>query len=598
MKRKKSKEPCRIYSYGIRLNPGGERIVREELWHARDFYNDLVLIENGRRDAYRLARERFVPGYAEAEARVQAIDEEIESLRDLLRSKRARLRANVRDLEVEERIGELKPQLKEAAAALKPLRAEAKGVPDLVAESKRLDAVATGLRKNAAKHSGAFWTTKGRVSNAVQQASRSSRWQVKRRRDARTGTVGGQILKLRGRYLDTDLVFTDFSTFLQIEPLPGSTWDTRGGRRRARTSARLRIGSDGRAPRWVEMVVTMHRPLPPGCLIKNAWIKVSRIGRRYRYHLQMTLEGEAFVAPSPIGPACGVGLARRREEGTGDVQVATLVREDGHVEHLTIPASIFERLDYAEGLRSVADSIFEEAKATLATEVTMGTCPAWVADAAATCRLWRNPRHLHRIAARLVREQLREQAEGLWRSWRDERLAAGLDLYADLAEVQRWGSCPNGGVPAFALWLLVWQRKADHLRQWEADQRIKAERHRDSLMANWVAGLRVNRYDLYCLDTDLRQRRAKAEKGADTTAVRHFSREAAPGHLKALLKHAGAKLVKAPAPNWAPQPLPAAYRSAVAALNASGADMTAVRAETESALTIFEEARRLSDAAE
>lgn len=594
-KRRSSKLPCKIYSFRVRIDKG-LNVVADQLRHARVFYNDLVTIENGRRDAYRTARSRYVPGFAKAESELQAIEEAIETKRSLLLSARAMARANVRDDAVEREIVDLVSRRKMAASALKPLREAAKAVPELEAESKRISALAYALAKNARAHNGAFWTTQGRVSDAIKQASKASRWRVKYRRSAETGTVGGQILKFRGVYLDTNKVFSEWSNWLQIEPLPADTWDTRSGRRHAWTTGRIRIQSVGQAPVWAELRIKLHRPLPPGCVIKNAWLKVSRVGRRFEHHLQMTIEGKALVRPASIGPSAGVAVGWERQH-SGDVHVATLVREDGHVEHLSVPAVIVDRLDYCETLQGHSDVHFEAAKAALSTAIDCGDAPGWVAEECPTLRQWRRHARLHWVANRLCRETLGERVGQLWTKWRRHRLGESLDLFATLAETADVMGLKE--TEALAFYLLTWQRKDDHLGKWIASQRRRTEGRRDDLFRCWVAGLRKDRLAICYHDTALAaaQRRANPEEGAGNASSNRLARKAAPGRIKELLKESGATASKEPIPSWC-DGLSRAFGYAVAALVATGCDIEPVRKIAEQQLATMAEAKRLNDAAE
>src|SRR5690606_14013043 len=92
-------------------------------------------------------------------------------------------------------------------------------------------------------------------------------------------------------------------TRLQVDAIDPRAWSgTRSERRlHARTTLRIRIGSEGRDPVWASFPMIMHRPLPPDGIVKQAAVKLARIGTRERWELHVTVQAPSFVAePRPI----------------------------------------------------------------------------------------------------------------------------------------------------------------------------------------------------------------------------------------------------------------------------------------------------------
>jgi len=107
-------------------------------------------------------------------------------------------------------------------------------------------------------------------------------------------------------------------------------------RHAARTYVDLRVGSDGQEPIFARFPVTLHRLPPKDSVIKWAYVVRKRIGHRYEWQLQLTLESSTFDRPPiAIGQgACAVNLGWRRiidDQGEAvGLRAAYVVDEHGH----------------------------------------------------------------------------------------------------------------------------------------------------------------------------------------------------------------------------------------------------------------------------
>lgn len=528
MKRKTTKSPVRIYTFGARLDPEATATAMRILRDANDYYNDLVQIENARRDAYRDARSLLCPEIGEVEAEAERLEAVLENLRRELKSARSARRDMFDDCTLRGEIEEAKRELSPINTRLRELRKQCKALPALADESQRLDALAKVLTKSLRENSRVSWTTRGRRDDAAKQAFKTSPYRVKFRRFDGTGSIGGQILKLRGIYLDTDRVFSDWSTFFQLDPLPDSQWDTRSGCRSALTAGRIRVGSQGAAPVWLPFTVKIHRRLPKG-IIKNAWLLITKCGERTKVQLQMTIESESFTAPSPSLPPVAVALGWERSQSGGS-HVATVASADGSVRHLVLPHAVHSAIDHAESIRSAADRYFDEARERLAVARDAGELPDEVADQCATIRNWRGARRLRRIERILNTDR---DTDAMWQRWKTDRLAAGHDLYAPPSEVE-----------SLEDYLHIWARKDRHLRQVEADLRRKATARRLDIYRNFVASLAGHEVLLDELDLKAFVREKNPEDEHIPRNVQRLRAQCAPAKLGELLEASGAVKVR------------------------------------------------------
>jgi hypothetical protein len=543
MKRKTTSEPCKVYKYSIRLSKEGEDAVFEQLRQSRDFYNQLVEIENARRAAYRAARSAAVPPYAAAEEDVATLVAGLEDVRSAILATRKAKRAKISTADLDSEAKALRASLKVASARLKELRKEADADPAVKEEAARISELGKQLIKSAYHNSPLYWTTQGKVLKAFDQARKDSAAPRFKSFEPR-GSVGGQILARNGKFLSTTTVFDGHCTVLQLDPLGPGSWDTRSARRHAYTTGRLRVGSNGRDPKWLEFDILMHRPLPSSGLIKNAWVQAETQGNRTRYELHMSIESSEFSVPPHTGGTVAIGVGWKRM-ADGSVHVATILDASGDPRHVTLPKVIFDRFDHCESLRSASDLHFEAVRNAVAARVS--ELPGWAQDELRHMFQWRSHKRLARIARRLAAEQI-EDVDTMWQAWKTKRLAAGLDLFAPYSEIETWAnSLPKGSATPQVATLELWRRKNAHLYQVECDLVAKARRYRDDIFRNVAASLRGCRVLASSADLKASARKANPEDDCDTSnEVRRLRAQASPGRLLELLKAEGAEIVKLP----------------------------------------------------
>lgn len=449
MKRKTSTVPTKIFTYGCVALTENAEVFHEQLFLAHRYQNELTAISLEARTRYREARAR-IPELAPVEQEYETLDKRVDDLLTEMKQTNASVRGRVRDASLVEEVKRLKAQRRLVGKRRKELREALKADPTFAAGVERINEDKARQHKERRAACGVYWGTYLLREKSMEQAEKSAT-DPKFRRFSREGRVGVQLqhgLTLTEAYGCED-------TRLRISPLPPDQWSTRSGRRHARTTVRMRVGSDGRAPVWAAFQIIMHRPLPADARIMWAWILVQRVGTDTKYQLQLAVESKDFERALPRGPAVAIDFGWRVEpEG---IAVALAVDERGGQRSLVLPRVVHERLDHADSLRGVADRNFDAARADLVAWMRgRQHPPAWLVEATQHIHAWHSHARLARIAYQ----------------WR-EHLADADQSELDVAER-----------------LEAWRRQNRHLYQWESHERAKAIGRRKDIYRNWVAELR------------------------------------------------------------------------------------------------------------
>jgi hypothetical protein len=163
----------------------------------------------------------------------------------------------------------------------------------------------------------------------------------------------------------------------------------------------------------------------------------------------------------------------------GSIRVAYVVGTDDHKDDIRLPARLVEAFGRAEGIRSVRDRDFNEARTKLSEAIqALSAVPAWLTDATRTLPQWRSPARMASVAKR----------------WSTERFDGDEEVYAALEQ---------------------WRYRDHHLWQYESDERAKHIGHRRDIYRVLARRL-ADRYGRIALeDFDLRDVAARAPIEAD-----------------------------------------------------------------------------------
>jgi hypothetical protein len=251
---------------------------------------------------------------------------------------------------------------------------------------------------------------------------------------------------------------------LQIDPVDPLAWSSphRSERRKlARTRVRIRVGSDGREPVWLELPVVLHRALPENASIRSASAICEKVGNRERWRLLVTVAQPDHE--SRQGPAVAVDLGwRLLPDG---LRVAYWEDELGDHGQLLLEPAVLWQFSKLNDLRSIQDQHLRAALNVVGPwlkehELNAGMDLSHVGE-------WRKPWRLLR----------------LYRAWKDHRV--------------------EGDASAFGA-LVVWKERHDHLHEWEANLRDQVIRHRKEIYRRFVASLLSTHGRVFLEDLQIR----------------------------------------------------------------------------------------------
>jgi hypothetical protein len=495
--------PTRVYRYGLLAPTEREAEVRETLRQAGRYRNTLVEIERGRRAAIRTAEAQI----GDIGAQLCALRDAENTLTDLLKNMHARRAiSRSRSESVEDRaaIQDARLRKKEARQAFQTTRIQLRENPTLQAERDRIQALSAELQRSARKHCGVYWGTYLLVEAAHDQVRAAPLWDGAEPSDPRFQRFSGEGrvgMQLQGG-LPVAEVFGD-DTRLQIAQIDPTAWydEKRGERKKAsHTVLSLRIGSEGRAPIWARWPMTMHRPLPPGGMIKWATISLRKDGPREEWSLELTVSSpEVETTPRKGVVAIDIGWRKIDQE----IRVAMWQGDDGQAGELRLPALLVSGLEKPEALRSTRDKLFDQARDALKAALVPLRVPVALEAPLKTLGQWRSPA---RLAA-------------FCRRWKNQRFEGDVEAY---------------------LALETWRYHDHHLWAWESGHRRSTLRHRKELYRVFAASL-ADRYGTLVLeDFDLRTfaHQKPSEEPAENATARAHRPLAGVSELRLVLENA------------------------------------------------------------
>jgi len=495
----------RVYRYGLLPPHENAQLVRDQMSLAHRYRNLLVEIERRRRAAQRsmVAEQASVAALEAAAATAEA---GVEAAVKAIAAAKARSRASRAPAELLAALKIARQTKKAAVAVLRDARRALRDDPEVQRRRAEIDESAADARRKARAACNVYWGTYLIVEDADMAMRKMPLYDGAEANDPRfvRWTGEGQIgVQLQGG-LDLAALATD--TQLRIEPgaLPPKADPTsRRSARRQHAVLAMRIGSDEkRGPIWARWRAVLHRPLPPGSVIKRAAVSLRKIGPREEWSLTITVDLSASVRPAATGTgAAAVDLGWRVVDG--GVRVASWLGEDGLRGELIMPDEIRTGIEKADSLESIRDRAFDEARAALVRSLATLTLPEWMTEATKTLSQWRSQ---GRLAA-------------LVRKWRDQRFVGDEAAY-EAAE--------------------AWRYHDFHLWEWATSQRKKTLRRRREIYRVFAADLARRYSTLVVEDFDLRvfAKRPSAEAEKDAAPVRAIRHMVAPSEARLALEQA------------------------------------------------------------
>ena len=275
----------------------------------------------------------------------------------------------------------------------------------------------------------------------------------------------------------------------------------------------MRIGSDGRAPIWAKIPITIHRQPDDSAMIKWCVLHRRIVAGIVEWSVTFTLDMCAGISGCDGTHTVGVDVGYRAMPG-GVQRVAVAIGSDGARHELTLSERIIGAFSSAEEIASTRDMLFNEAVASLKTWMAAAERPAWLVERLATLASWRSNRRL----AKVIEE------------WRQRSDVAGDGSI--IAAMNEW---------------MQWEK---HLNRYEQLSRLSGQRGRQDLYRNWVAMLRKTYGVAVIENMNLNAAIHDVIKPADerevVTPQRRIARWAAMSTLCKAIKQSGMEVVKVP----------------------------------------------------
>jgi transposase len=500
----------RVYKYGLLPPTEGRDDVYRVLRGAYDYYQALVRIERDRRE------QRI-----QAAAQIDGELAELLNARERLQVELDELHAPNPDRRDSAAIKETRERRDEIAIAIgRRMRAHTKA-PEVLAVSeeakKKVKDVEQAHRKTGAR--AGMYGAKGIVRQAFLAACKPPK----------RGKAGGARPRFRREPWNTieeqiptgmtpETLFACTHPGVRVAPLPASQWDTRSGRRSAKTTLHLRtdnaVTRRDEERRWTVFPMLMHRPLPSDAKILRVNVSRFQRGNRWKWEAHFVVE-LPDVEPVYDGRVVAVDLGWRVFDDGSRVAMAY----DGEGFHeLRIPHRLREKREHADSLDAIRDRNLNALKEELREFIARSECPSWLTEE------WK----------RLTRKESQKAFTRLYYTWGGNRFVGDEEIY--------------GGLRA-------WLKQDRHLWEWADYERAKVVARRKNIFYNWLAHNMRGAQTIVFEDMDLTE---FAKKKADEIAgkdknLRKARTGAAPGDLRLLAEHVAMRkniaFVKLPAMN-------------------------------------------------
>jgi hypothetical protein len=463
---RKSQGFVQVYEYGCTREPAAgldEALdqMRRRVW----LWNRFVEIEHATR---RRARQ-FLSDESEFK--------EIEQLRNTI----AQLRGAIRERWKPERsdfhtVQELKAQVRMTQADLAALmeRVKASRKERLAAAKSALRALEAARReesKQAQKESGLYWCNYDDVRHAYEIA-RVRVMKAGAELRAHDWNGSGKVSVRFQTGLPIPAAWRGGDGRFQLDPIPESAWSSsvRSVRRKlSRTRVRIRVASQltGRSPVWLEIPVTIHRPMPPKGTIRAASLIRERLGTKWRYRLFITVSCDQ--APAPVSrdkPSLALDIGWRLVPN--GLRVAYWMDTVGGHGAVILPASDLIEFRKVDQLWSMCNEHFDQMHDSLLAWRTGKELPEPLLPCFNSVAESRSPNELLKVLS----------------AWQTHRFAGDCAMFDQL---------------------LGWKRKHIHLWTWAVNLRDQLARKRLELYRSFAAGI-VKQYETVYLERfDLRR---------------------------------------------------------------------------------------------
>lgn len=353
----------KVFKFGL-LDPvdGWGDAVLDILYKRNHLWNNLVSLERRYREDYRQLIMASNSELAIAQARIDAIQLELESLGPSRRKKNAMAGENIsadsQDVSLRKALLEESAILRESTKKLRQLAKVEIKPRAIELENSRFHAV-----KRLVKESGLWWCNSNDVVQSYEIGrSRAMRENGQLNFRAFDGTGKFEVRQSGGFQVENVLAGKcTYAKIIEVSDTGALQVSARSARSRARHDLVMAVEAtptenEPRKRRMVTWPIIMHRDLPTDGLIKYVDVLRKRVGSRFVWSCSITLEVDAEAAPLPLSThfpcaSCGIDLGFR--QFNSELRVATLADCDGKFKHYMLDV---KALNHADKIESTLDS--------------------------------------------------------------------------------------------------------------------------------------------------------------------------------------------------------------------------------------------------
>jgi len=503
--------PSRIYSYGANPAIENQKLVEDQMFLAHRYRNAMVEAEIERRKKVDEKLLSLSPSLARIEEKLAAATEELEKLRESIKEDhKLYFTKTAKDPVKTKAIAAQKKLVKGLYTERKALRTKLFASSKWKKEQEAIEAEALAAHKELREKSDLYWGTYLLVEQSM-QGSRSGAPPRFMRWDG-DGHIALQIQN--GMTVEEALSGAD--TRLAIIPgrveVDGSRTKETGIKRKLGTAlCKFRIGTDEKthSPIFASIPFHMHRPLPEDAQIKWVHFIRRRVSTHCEWRLQFVLSQKKWVKEDQAQEGTvGIDLGWSLDQ-EGYLQVACFAGSDGESGRLFLPADWLGEMKRVEGIRSIRDQNFNDAKALLQAFLRTSKEKSWLKEEAKTLPQWRSPAKLAWVIQK----------------WRKERIPGDQHIFQAME---------------------AWRLRDKHLYEFEANLRDQLLRRRESIYRNFAADLRRSYKTARILKLALKEvhELPQAEEAPENPQLREHSRDACLSFLVRCLRESMARTVE------------------------------------------------------
>jgi hypothetical protein len=323
----------------------------------------------------------------------------------------------------------------------------------------------------------------------------------------------------------------------------------------------------GLGPVWAKFQLIYNRPFPEDGIVKWAWVIRKKVGFRFEYQLQVTVESSTYsFKPANSDKAIAFDLGWRvKSKGSAERGAADTMRvwywydEDGKHGEFLLPDGSKNFLSHPDVLRGIRDDSFNIAKDLLVAFVAGKTSklPRWLEEVVPHLHKWKSHRRLLDLVATWQTNRFSgdgsSNVEGAHRYWRDHhpkrqddpndnRNKNAADTFH--AMMSEFGILPT---------LAAWRKQELHLYSWESNERESSILwRREELRKAADKFFKENKYGICIFEdfklTEVVKKPEPEKEDHSPERARRHRHHTAPGQARVILQAAaykyGASIVK------------------------------------------------------